>query len=149
MNFNITFRSSSWYLARSPRDLTLVSNPFLRHFHGPVIRASGWRRRAEQGILRRVIRGLFHNGLDGAKQTDLLRNQTWRIVGEAAISETGWSSIDHHQRWLLPSGNEALLTSSTLKRSSEHEQQECEAQSIHQDRFDVLSRHLFAFCSFG
>ena len=146
MNFNITFRSSSWYLARSPRDLTLVSNPFLRHFHGPVIRASGWRRRAEQGILR-VIRGLFHNGLDGAKQTDPLRNQTWRIVGEAAISRTGWPTIIDGFCFLT--GNEALLTSSTLKRSSEHEQQECEAQSIHQDRFDVLSRHLFAFCSFG
>ena len=42
--------------------------------------------------------GLFedssiHNGLDGAKQTDLLRNQTWRIVGEAAISRTGWPFI--------------------------------------------------------
>ena len=57
-----------------------------------MIRASGWRRRAEQGILR-VIRGLFHNGLDGAKQTDLLRNQTGRSVGEAAISGTGWPFI--------------------------------------------------------
>ena len=81
------------------------------------------------------------------KQTDPLRNQTWRIVGEAAISRTGWPTIIDGFCFLT--GNEALLTSSTLKRSSEHEQQECEAQSIHHDRFDVLSRHLFAFCSFG
>ena len=72
--------------------------------------------------------------MDGAKQTDPLRNQTWRIVGEAAISETGWPFIDGG---CFLSGNEALLTSSTLKRSSEHEQQECEAQSIHRNDFDV------------
>ena len=67
------------------------------------------------------------------RRTDPLRNQTWRIVGEAAISETGCVAIIDGFCFL--SGNEALLTSSTLKRSSEHEQQECEAQSIHQHRF--------------
>ena len=81
------------------------------------------------------------------RRTLCASNQTWRIVGEAAISRTGWPTIIDGFCFLT--GNEALLTSSTLKRSSEHEQQECEAQSIHQDRFDVLSRHLFAFCSFG